>query len=200
MGRIEGELQALLLLAQLGRGGLQGSRPLRDPLLQLAVQPLELAALAIELGEDLDLGPENLRDHRHRNIVDGPDLIAPEEIEIGQKHGGNEDDRGLLEARVLADHARELEAVEVGHVDIHEHDGDIGAQKMVEGLAGGIGDQKILAQLLEDGFVGQQLCRLVIDQQDIDLVVPVHIPHSSYRCSQRRSADSSCSVLTGLAR
>jgi hypothetical protein len=103
-------------------------------------------------------------------------------------------------ARVLADHARELEAVEVGHVDIHKHDGDIGAQKMVEGLAGGIGDQKILAQLLEDGFVGQQLRRLVIDQQDIDLVVPVHIPHSSYLCSQRRSADSSCSVLTGLAR
>ena len=185
MGRIEGELQALLLLAQLGRGGLQGGRPLRDPLLQLAVQPLELAALAIELGEDLDLGPENLRDHRHRDIVDGPDLIAPEEIEIGQKHGRNEDDRGLLEARVLADHARELEAVEVGHVDIHQHDGDIGAQKMVEGLAGGIGDQEILAQFLEDGFVGQQLCRLVIDQQDIDLVVPVHISPLQPTCAAR---------------
>src|SRR4029077_774704 len=107
----------------------------------------------------------------HRNIVDGADLIAPEEIEIGQENGGNEDDRRLLEARVVADHARELEAVEIGHVDIHEHDGDVGAQKMLEGLAGGIGDEKILAQILEDGFVGQQLRRLVVDQQDIYLVV-----------------------------
>ena len=89
---------------------------------------------------------------------------------------------------MLADHARELEAVEIGHVDIHQHDGDIGPQKMVEGLPGGIGDQEILAQFLEDGFVGQKLRRLVVDQQDIDLVVPVHVFPPAWRLTVQPEA------------
>ena len=35
---------------------------LGDPLLELAVQPLELAGLAVQLGEDADLGAQELRD------------------------------------------------------------------------------------------------------------------------------------------
>ena len=55
---------------------------------------------------------------------------------------------------------------------------------------------------LEDRLVGQQLGRLVVDQQDVDPVDARRRGHHrrSYRCSHMRSADSSCSVLTGLAR
>ena len=50
-------------------------------------------------------------------------------------------------------------------------------------------------------LVAEELRRLVVDQQDVDLIVGCSrrlLP--AQRCSHIRSADSSCSVLTGLAR
>ena len=64
--------------------------------------------------------------------------------------------------------------------------------------AGGRHDQ-ILAELLQDDLIGEQLRRLIVDQKDIDLFV-VHHRAADQRCSHMRMASSSCSVLTGLAR
>ena len=50
-----------------GRFQLRG--PLGDALLELAVQPLQLPRLAVELGEDPDLGAQQLRDDRDRDVV-----------------------------------------------------------------------------------------------------------------------------------
>ena len=59
-------------------------------------------------------------------------------------------------------------------------------------------------RLAQDRLVGQQLRWLIVDQQDVDPVDPRrggHVVMSVlYRCSHIRSADSSCSVLTGFAR
>ena len=41
----------------------------------------------------------------------------------------------LLAARMLADHLRELEAVELGHVHVHEHDRDVLLQQMRQRFA-----------------------------------------------------------------
>ena len=40
-------------------------------------------------------------------------------------HRRHEDDRRPLEARVLADHRRQLVAVEVRHADVDQDDGDL---------------------------------------------------------------------------
>ena len=72
--------------------------------LQLAVQALELARLAPQLGEDLDLGAQDLRNHGHRHVVDRAGLIAAHAVEIGQVDGGYEDDRRLLVARMVPQH------------------------------------------------------------------------------------------------
>ena len=69
-------------------------------------------------------------------------------------------------------------------------------------LAGGARLDQVLAELAQDHLVGQQLRRLIVDQQDVDLVVcsPNVLHGEPQRCSHIRSAESSCSVLTGLAR
>jgi hypothetical protein len=198
--RLERQPQALLALAQLGGRGFEGRRSLDDALLQLAIETFQLLGLAVELGEDLDLGAQDLRNHRHGDIVDRAVAIAAQEVQVCEEHGRDEDDRRLLEARMLAHHPRQLEAVQVGHEDVDQDDRDVGLQQVRERFLGGIRLQQVLAEVAQYHLVAQQLGRLVVDQENVDLVVRGHDIVSIYRCSHMRNADSSCSVLTGLAR
>src|SRR5581483_1214920 len=54
---------ALLALDELRGRTFELGRAGAHPVLELGVEPLELARLAIELGEDLDLGPEHFRNN-----------------------------------------------------------------------------------------------------------------------------------------
>ena len=77
---------ALLALAQalglrLELGGARG-----DALLELGVQRLELAGLAVELDEDPDLGAQHLGHDRHGDVVDRADLVAAQMVDLGDLH------------------------------------------------------------------------------------------------------------------
>ena len=146
-------------------------RALGDAPLELGVELLELARLAIQLGEDPDLGAQELRHDRHRHVVDRARLVAAQPVEIGQLDRRDEDDRGRLEARMLADHRRQLEAVELRHADIDQHDRDLVLQQLLQRLARRVALIRFSPSSLEDHLVAQQLGRLVVDQQDVDLVV-----------------------------
>src|SRR5262249_42083178 len=82
----------------------------------------------------------------------------------------DEDDGGLLTAGMLADHGSQLEAVDLGHADIHQHDGNVGPQKMLQGFSARRGLDQVLPEIAEDGLIGEQLARLIIDHEDIDTV------------------------------
>ena len=123
-------------LLQIGVGVRQFGGPFGDAVLELGVQGLELPSLAVELGKYPHLGAQQIGDDRHRNIIDRAGLIASQQVEIGDLDRRHEDNRGLLKARVLADHRRQLEPVEVGHADIDQHDGDIVFEKLLECLVG----------------------------------------------------------------
>ena len=69
--------------------------------LELAVQPLERPRLPVQLGEDADLGAQDLGHDRHRHVVHGAALVAAQPVEVGQHDRRHEDDRRLLEARML---------------------------------------------------------------------------------------------------
>ena len=146
----------------------------RDALLELGVEPLELPVLAIEIGEDADLGAQHLRHDRHRHIVHRAHLVAAQMIDLGEVDRRDEDHRDLLEARMLADHRGELEAVELRHADVHQDDGDLVLEQLLQRLLAGRGLDQILAQLAQDHLIGEQLRGLVVDQQDVDLVVRRH--------------------------
>src|SRR5262249_48732018 len=64
----ERQAAALLALHEPRTRRLELGRALGDAALELAVELLELAGLAIELGEYPHLGAQHLRDHRHRNV------------------------------------------------------------------------------------------------------------------------------------
>ena len=105
----------------------------------------------------------------------------------------------FLKARMLADHLRELEAVELRHTHVHEHDRDVVPAAECQRLARRLRLTRFSSSSAEHGLVGEQLRRLIVDQQDIDRSGSAFMV-IAYRCSHIRNADSSCSVLTGFAR
>ena len=102
---------------------------------ELGVEPLELPGLAIQFGEHLDLGAQHLRHDRHRNVVDGAHLVAAQPVEIADLYRRDEDHCCFLEARVLADHGGEFEAVELRHADVDQDDRDLVLEQIFQRLA-----------------------------------------------------------------
>ena len=197
-----GDRQAAALLAfeQAGVGLLELGGACADAILELGIEPLELPRLAIELGKHPDLGAQHFRHHRHRHVVDRAHLIAAQPVDVADLDRRDEDHRGLLEARMFADHGGELETVELGHADVDQDDRDFVLEQEFQRLAAGSGDDQILAELLQDDFIGEQLGRLIVDQKDVYLFVVHHLLARAQRCSHMRMASSNCSVLTGFAR
>ena len=105
------------------------------------------AGLAKQFGEHPHLGAQQFRHHRHGKIIHRARLIAAQIIGFRHVDGGNEDDRGLLEARMLADHLGQLEAVQFGHADIDQDDRDLGLEQIGQRFLGGGRRDQIFAQL-----------------------------------------------------
>jgi hypothetical protein len=164
---LDAALELGIRLGELGRALLHAA-------LELGVEPLEVAGLAIELGEDADLGAQQLGHHRHGHVIRGAVLVALDAIEVGHRDCRYEDDRRALEPRMLADHRGELETVELRHADVDQHDTDVVLQQQHEGFARRVGLEEILVELGENDLVAQQLRRLIVDQQDVDLLGLCH--------------------------
>ena len=116
-------------------GGLENQLVLLAEPRQLVRLLLERLALAEQLHEDVDLGAEDVRVERLEDVVDGAELVAAEDIRLAARQRGEEDDRRVAGAVALADQAGGLEAVEVGHLHVEQHDREVRVQQMTEGLA-----------------------------------------------------------------
>ena len=75
---------------------------------------------------------------------------------------------------MFADHRRQLEAIEVRHDDIDQHDGDLMSQQVLQRLVGRVRLDEVLAKLGKNHLVAQQLGRLIVDQQDVDRLAWAH--------------------------
>ena len=118
-------------------------------------------------------------------------------------HGRDENNCRLLIARVLADELRQFKTIEFRHADVHQDDGDVGLQQVLQGFPTRTSLDQVLVQFTENHLITEQLGWLIIHHEDVDFLVLAHgMPPSliHYRCSHMRRADRSCSVLTGLAR
>jgi hypothetical protein len=160
----------LLAAPQFRRGCFQVLGALQHPAFEFLIELLQGAGLAKQLGEHPHLGAQQLRHHRHRQIIHRTGLIAAQIVGFRHVNRGNEDDRRFLEAGMSADHLRQLETVQVRHADIDQHDRDFGFQQIGQGFVGrGDGDQ-VLVQLGEHDLVAEQLSRLIVHKQDIDAI------------------------------
>jgi hypothetical protein len=188
--RAGGQRQAQALLAgahALGRR-LELGRALDHAPLELRVEQLELPRLAVELGKGRDLGAQQLGHDRHRDVVHRAALVAADAVDVAHEDRGDEDDRRRVEARVLPDHVDQVEAVELRHADVDEDDGDVVLEEQVERLARRAGLDQVLAELAEDGLVAEQLGRLVVDHQHVDLGPFAHATSGASTSATRTGA------------
>ena len=98
-----------------------------------------------------------------------PRFVAMHTIEIRHMHRGDKDDGGLVTPGMLADQLQ-FEPADLGHVHIHQHDRDIFLQQISQRLLRGSCLDEVLAQLPEHRLIGQQLTRLIVHHQDVQLL------------------------------
>ena len=102
-----------------------------------------------------------------------------------------------LEARMLVDEPRGLEAIHVRHADVEQHHRELLAHQLLERLEARARRHQVLAELAQHRLVREQARRLVVDQQDVDLLggaptrLPVRLERALQRCSHIRTSDSS---------
>ena len=124
----------------------------------------------MQLDEDLDLAAQHLRHDRRQDVVDGAERIAARGLQLVGV-GGDEDDRRVRRALVLADQLGGFEAVDVGHVDVEQDHRELALQDFAQRLASGADEHQVLPQVFEHGAEDQQLLCQVVDDQDVRLVV-----------------------------
>ena len=89
-------------------------------------------------------------------------------------HPRDEEHGGLLVAGMLPDHRCQFKAVDLGHMDIKEDDGDLVFHEEVEGFAAGVRREEVLPQFTEDRRIREEFGRVIIHQEDIDGLRVVH--------------------------
>ena len=75
---------------------------------------------------------------------------------------------------MLTDHRGQFEAVEFGHANVDQHHPEIVFQEQLQRFGGRSSLDQILPELAEYRLIAEQFTRLIIDQQDIDLLLVAH--------------------------
>src|SRR5262249_42181008 len=97
-----------------------------------------------------------------------PVAVSFDAIGVGQCDGGDKNDRGVLKARMIADHPSEFKPVELRHADIAENDSDVLLEKMLERLSGGPGFDQVFSEALQCRLVAEELRRRTVNKQNFN--------------------------------
>ena len=131
--------------------------------------------------------PQHFGNDRHRHVVHRAHRITADAVDIGQVNRRNENDRRFLKARMLPQHGSKLEAVEFRHADVDQNDRDLVLEQELQCLARRRRLDEILAKLVEDHIVGEQLIGLVVDQEYVDFIGHGYFPPSGAATSAART-------------
>ena len=161
-------LRALLALAPAAPFlGLPLRRRLQQALELAPLQPAQSLRLLEQIDEDGRLGPQDGRDDRLDEVIDGAQLVGAFDREAACVVGGEEDDRGMAGALAAADELGGGEAVQTLHLNVEEDDGKVFLQKQAQGVVAGSNRNQVLTQVRQDGFQGQEVGRLVVNQKNV---------------------------------
>ena len=120
----------------------------------------------VQVDEHPHLAAQHVGDHRREDVVHRAERVALRGLHLVGV-GGDEDDRRVRRVLVLADEARGLQAVDVGHVDVEQDHRELALQHLAQRLGARAHHDQVLAQLLQDRLEDQQLFLQVIDDQDV---------------------------------
>jgi len=127
----------------------------------------QLHRLLVQVDEHRDLRAQHLGVERLEHVVDRADGVALEDLLLLLVDRRQEDDRDVLGLRPALDQLGRLEAVHVRHLDIEQDRGEVVQEQPLQRLLAGAGVDDVHVQRRENGAHGQQVLRLVIDDQDV---------------------------------
>ena len=102
---------------------------------QLLRLPRDGLRLPEQLDEDVDLVAKDLRLVRLEDVVDRAELVAAEDVRLAAAERRQENDRRAARFVALADEARGLEAVEVGHLHVEQDDCELAVEQRAQRAA-----------------------------------------------------------------
>ena len=171
--------------------GMLERRP--EPALALA----QRALLLVQVDEDRDLRAQHERVERLQHVVHGARGVPAEDVMELLADRGQEDDRDVTRLLAPLDVGGGLEAVELGHLDVHQDQGELVAQEVTERLVPGARADEGLSEGFEHRLQRDQVLDLVVDQQDLRATggahrgpPPVMVGSSSARNGPIRSSSS----------
>jgi hypothetical protein len=94
-------------------------------ILKRAIELLQLAVPLVELDEHRHFAAQDLRNDRHRNVVDGSDFITLELIKGGYLEARNKNNRRPFEARMSTNEPCYFKSVHVRHVDVEQYGSEV---------------------------------------------------------------------------
>jgi hypothetical protein len=78
---------------------------------------------------------------------------------------------------MIAHHSSEFKTVELRHAYVAEDNSDVLFKEMLEGLSGGPGLDQVFSEVLQYCLVGEELRRVIVDEQNVDRIPGHNAPH-----------------------
>src|ERR1700736_6350798 len=91
----------------------------------LAIQGFQLSGLAMQLCKNPDLRSKQFGNDRDRNVVYSAVFITLQSVRIREKHSRDEEDCRVLKPGMLANHIRQLKAIDVRHTYVQKYKSNI---------------------------------------------------------------------------
>jgi hypothetical protein len=123
------------------------------------------AALQVQIHEDGDLGPEDLRPDRGKDVIHGAQGVPVGQIHVRRAEGADEEDGDLFRSRKIPDPARRREPVHSGHQHVEEYDGEFPFGKPTQALLSRGGPEYFQIQPIQGRGQGFGLVAIVVDDQ-----------------------------------
>jgi len=76
---------------------------------------------------------------------------------------------------MTSDHGRQFKPIELGHADVYQQDGDVVLKQILKRVLTGTYCHEVFVQVFENNLVRHQLCRLIVDKKNCDLIVFGHL-------------------------
>ena len=159
------------------------ARPLEREQLLLVQAPVLLP----QIDEDGDLGAQQVGVDRLEDVVDRADLVSLEDLLVVLGKRGDEDDRDVLRARALLDHARGLEAVDVRHVDVQEDAGEVVQEDLAQRRDARVDAHEEMTERFEHRLERDEVLLAVVDEQDRRAIA--HAPTGTATRASARATD-----------
>ena len=124
-----------------------------------------------------------------------PRLYPRKELLVAAIRGDKQDGR-LQRFLARADHLGRLESVHLRHADIQQNGGEIVLQTQAQGVGSVLGEHEVLLERFEDRLKGQQVVRIVVDEQELDPSVffRKRLPRHAQRCPLRHRCHASLAL------